>query len=221
MSGFDAEKVQAEFFADTPLRINMVCAIGHGDPEKVYGRSPPGSTSTMSPSSSESGIMSDQDQLQHAAIDSLIQRERIARDAGRWDEMAGCYHPDSRVEVSWFQGSGREFAERSRNIAGGKVYTFHQMSPAVVTLNGRRALADTGCSVHGLTDLDGVEVDIVSHSRLLWRALRTPAGLADRGHARLLHQRRPHPHGPRPGSRRSTRRPSAVCASPIAPSATA
>ena len=120
--------------------------------------------------------MSDQDQLQHAAIDSLIQRERIARDAGRWDEMAGCYHPDSRVEVSWFQGSGREFAERSRNIAGGKVYTFHQMSPAVVTLNGRRALADTGCSVHGLTDLDGVEVDIVSHSRLLWRALRTPAG---------------------------------------------
>ena len=40
MSGFDAEKVQAEFFADTPLRINMVCAIGHGDPEKVYGRSP-------------------------------------------------------------------------------------------------------------------------------------------------------------------------------------
>ena len=119
--------------------------------------------------------MSDPDQLQRSAVDQLIQRERAARDAGQWDEMAACYHPDSHVEVSWFQGSGKEFVARSSNIAGGKVYTFHQMSPAVVTLKGDRALADTGCSVHGLTELDGVEVDIVSHSRLLWRALRTDA----------------------------------------------
>lgn len=120
--------------------------------------------------------MSDQDQLQCSAIDSLIQRERNARDAGRWDEMADCYHLDSRVEVSWFQGTGKEFAARSSAIAGGKVYTFHTMSPAVVTLNGDRALADTGCSIHGLTEVDGVEIDIVSHTHLLWRALKTDAG---------------------------------------------
>ena len=120
--------------------------------------------------------MNDQDQLQRSAIDQLIQRERTARDAGRWDEMADAYHPESRVEVSWFQGTGKEFAARSSAIAGGKVYTFHSMSPAVVTLNGDRALADTGCSIHGLTEVDGVEVDIVSHTHLLWRALRTDAG---------------------------------------------
>ena len=41
MSGFDPAKVQAEFFAgEDTVRINMVCAIGHGDPAKVYGRSP-------------------------------------------------------------------------------------------------------------------------------------------------------------------------------------
>ncbi len=120
--------------------------------------------------------MSDQDQLQRYAIDSLIQRERTARDAGHWDAMAACYHPQSRVEVSWFQGSGKDFVARSNAIAGGSVYTFHSMSPAVVTLNGGRALADTGCSIHGLTELDGVEIEIVSHTRLLWRALRADEG---------------------------------------------
>ena len=123
-----------------------------------------------------SDLNSDRDQLQKSAIDGLIQRERNARDAGRWDEMADCYHPDSRVEVSWFQGTGKEFAARSSAIAGGKVYTFHSMSPAVVTLRRDRALADTGCSIHGLTEVDGVDIDIVSHTHLLWRMLRTEAG---------------------------------------------
>ena len=116
------------------------------------------------------------DQADRSAIDSLIQFERAVRDAGQWADMARCYHADSYVEVSWFQGTGAEFAERSSRIAGGKVYTFHQMSPAAVTLNGDRALAETGCSVHGLTELHGVEIDIVSHSRLLWRARRTLEG---------------------------------------------
>ena len=116
------------------------------------------------------------DQADRSAIDSLIQFERAVRDAGQWADMARCYHSDSYVEVSWFQGTGAEFAERSSRIAGGKVYTFHQMSPAAVTLNGERALAETGCSVHGLTELDGVEIEIVSNSRLLWRARKTTAG---------------------------------------------
>ncbi len=116
------------------------------------------------------------DQADRSAIDSLIQWERAVRDAGQWSDMARCYHPDSYVEVSWFQGTGADFAERSSKIAGGKVYTFHQMSPAAVTLKGDRALAETGCSVHGLTELHGVDIDIVSNSRLLWRARRTAAG---------------------------------------------
>lgn len=40
MSGFDPAKVQQEFFAGTTLRINFICGIGHGDPAKVYERSP-------------------------------------------------------------------------------------------------------------------------------------------------------------------------------------
>ena len=120
--------------------------------------------------------MPDQNQADRTAIDSLIQYERTSRDTGQWSEMADCYHPDSLVVVSWFRGTGREFAERSSKIAGGKIYTFHQMSPAAVTLHGDRALADTGCSIHGLTEVDGVDVDITSYTRLLWRAVRSGSG---------------------------------------------
>lgn len=40
MSGFDAAKVDAEFFADTPWRANFICAIGHGDHGKIFDRLP-------------------------------------------------------------------------------------------------------------------------------------------------------------------------------------
>jgi len=40
MSGFDADKLNAEFFADSTLKVNFVCSIGHGDASKLFPRSP-------------------------------------------------------------------------------------------------------------------------------------------------------------------------------------
>jgi 3-hydroxypropanoate dehydrogenase len=40
MSGFDAEKVNAAFFAGTTVKANFVCSLGHGDPAKLFPRSP-------------------------------------------------------------------------------------------------------------------------------------------------------------------------------------
>jgi 3-hydroxypropanoate dehydrogenase len=40
MSGFDADKLNAAFFADTTVKVNFVCSIGHGDPAGVMPRSP-------------------------------------------------------------------------------------------------------------------------------------------------------------------------------------
>ncbi|WP_375402261.1 malonic semialdehyde reductase [uncultured Sphingomonas sp.] len=40
MSGLHPGKVDAEFFANSSWRTNLVCGIGHGDPNKVFGRSP-------------------------------------------------------------------------------------------------------------------------------------------------------------------------------------
>jgi 3-hydroxypropanoate dehydrogenase len=40
MSGFDAARVDAEFWAGTSVRSNFVCTLGHGDASKVFARSP-------------------------------------------------------------------------------------------------------------------------------------------------------------------------------------
>ena len=40
MSGFDAKAVDAAFWAGTTVKTNFVCSLGHGDPAKLFGRSP-------------------------------------------------------------------------------------------------------------------------------------------------------------------------------------
>ena len=40
MSGFDADKVNAEFFSGTTLKTNFLCSLGYGVPEKLRPRAP-------------------------------------------------------------------------------------------------------------------------------------------------------------------------------------
>lgn len=40
MSGFDDEGVDREFFTDTNIKSNFICALGHGDPAGVFPRNP-------------------------------------------------------------------------------------------------------------------------------------------------------------------------------------
>jgi 3-hydroxypropanoate dehydrogenase len=40
MSGFDAHKVNAEFFPDGKWKANFICNLGYGDPGKLYPRQP-------------------------------------------------------------------------------------------------------------------------------------------------------------------------------------
>jgi len=40
MSGFDADKMDAAFFAGMPVKSNFVCSIGYGDAAKLHPRGP-------------------------------------------------------------------------------------------------------------------------------------------------------------------------------------
>ena len=40
MSGFDGAKIDAAFWAGTEVKTNFICNLGHGDPSKVFARSP-------------------------------------------------------------------------------------------------------------------------------------------------------------------------------------
>lgn len=36
MSGFDAGKVNTEFFSDGKWRVNLICNLGYGDVDKLF-----------------------------------------------------------------------------------------------------------------------------------------------------------------------------------------
>ena len=40
MSGFDADAVNAAFFAGTEVQVNFLCNLGYGDPAGLFARSP-------------------------------------------------------------------------------------------------------------------------------------------------------------------------------------
>ncbi len=40
MSGFDADRLDAAFFAGTSIKSNFVCSLGRGDASKLFARSP-------------------------------------------------------------------------------------------------------------------------------------------------------------------------------------
>jgi 3-hydroxypropanoate dehydrogenase len=40
MSGFDHAKIDAAFWSGTSVKTNFICNLGHGDPTKLFGRSP-------------------------------------------------------------------------------------------------------------------------------------------------------------------------------------
>lgn len=40
MSGFDAAKMDAEFWAGTPVKTNFICNLGYGDASKLHARGP-------------------------------------------------------------------------------------------------------------------------------------------------------------------------------------
>jgi 3-hydroxypropanoate dehydrogenase len=40
MSGFDADKPNAEFFPDGKWKVNLLCNLGYGDPTKLHPRNP-------------------------------------------------------------------------------------------------------------------------------------------------------------------------------------
>jgi 3-hydroxypropanoate dehydrogenase len=40
MSGFNADKLNAEFFPDGKWKVNLLCNLGYGDPSKLHARNP-------------------------------------------------------------------------------------------------------------------------------------------------------------------------------------
>ena len=107
-----------------------------------------------------------------SAVSQLILRERISRDLGLWDQMRDCFHDDSVVRISWIKGSGPEFVRRSKEMAERNVNASHRLGPIYVILAGDRAIAQLVVIIDIPFKLEGIEVMLSSHTRLLLRVER-------------------------------------------------
>jgi hypothetical protein len=110
-------------------------------------------------------------------IAELIRLERYWRDTAQWDRLAGAYTEDSRVRTTWFDGSGAEFAEASREMAEQRGrQSRHLITPTHVRVVGDRALSDSYGEIHNRAMVEGVECDMLMYCRFFSRVRRTPDG---------------------------------------------
>ncbi|MEN3281237.1 MAG: hypothetical protein V7607_2377 [Solirubrobacteraceae bacterium] len=110
------------------------------------------------------------------AIADLVRMERLHRDRRRWDELADDYIEHSRVKTTWFEGTGREFAAASREMAQRGRESIHLITPTEIRIDGDRALSESHAQIHNRSVVHDVEVDMVQYCRFFSRVVRTPDG---------------------------------------------
>ena len=102
-------------------------------------------------------------------VTQVIFKERQGRDRGWFDQQAACFHPHSRVHITWFDGPGAEFVELSRAIFAEGIRPSHRLSPPAVHLAGERAVAEVPTEISVIQSFGGVDAYVVSYTRLLYR----------------------------------------------------
>ncbi len=102
------------------------------------------------------------------AITQLVARERESRDLCLWQRMADCFFEDSVVDISWFQGSGKEFVTASRGMYERGMRAKHRLGPVLVTLNGDRAVATLSGVIDIPETMDDVEMTLSAHCLMLY-----------------------------------------------------
>lgn len=102
-------------------------------------------------------------------ISQLVARERESRDLGFWNRMRACFHADSRINISWFQGTGRDFVSASQEMAARGMRAKHRLGPVLVSLNGDRAIATVSAIIDVPTVIDEKEFTLSAHCLMFYR----------------------------------------------------
>ena len=102
-------------------------------------------------------------------ITQVILKERQGRDRGWFEQEAACFHEDSRVRITWFDGPGAEFVRMSSERYSDGVQPNHRLSPPVVHVREHRAIAEVPAEISVVQDFSGTQAYIVAYTRLLYR----------------------------------------------------
>ena len=92
---------------------------------------------------------------------------RWCRDSGDWKGMAKCFHPDAKVDNSWFTGSVQDLVKQSEKMMIGhhaKDVQRHIIGNPRVTLKGNRATCEYAMILYQRRMIDGYEFDLQTWS---------------------------------------------------------
>jgi hypothetical protein len=103
----------------------------------------------------------------HEEIRALVDNWILWRDAGDWARFRTVWRPEGRVMATWFQGSGDEFIEVSRQGWERGVSILHSHGGTTVEVAGDRAVAQTKMTISQRAEVDGVLCDVVCTGRFV------------------------------------------------------
>ena len=104
--------------------------------------------------------MSDREEIR-----DLIQNWVLWRDAGDWERFRTVWHPDGRMQATWFQGTGEEFIAANKAGWDRGVSILHFLGGTSLELAGHRAVAQTKMTISQRGDVEGVLCDVVCTGR--------------------------------------------------------
>lgn len=118
-------------------------------------------------------------------IAELINGWAFFRDQERWDELLDVFHEDGSISLSWIDGPYAQFVEASKRIAarGGSVLK-HNLGVPMISVQGRRAIAEVNVTIMVRATTPAGEVDATSFARFFdlvekregpWKILRRVA----------------------------------------------
>jgi hypothetical protein len=120
-------------------------------------------------------------------IASLLVRWGHARDSDDWETLAGCFHDDATIHISWISGPAKDFVARSRTMAAARKpgeHIKHVISAPWIQVNRDRAFSRCHANLYIRMNLDGHEFDLQSWLRFfdllekrdnVWRIVKRTA----------------------------------------------
>ena len=120
-------------------------------------------------------------------IASLLIRWGHARDSDDWETLAGCFHDDATIHISWISGLAKDFVARSRAMATARKpgeHIKHVISGPWIRVNQDRAFSRCHANLYIRNTIDGYEFDLQSWIRFfdllerrdnVWRVVKRTA----------------------------------------------
>jgi hypothetical protein len=103
--------------------------------------------------------------LDQMAIRELIENWAVWRDGLMWDRFRTVWHPQGRMQATWFQGTADEFIKVSQEGYAKGVRILHFLGGSSIDIKGKRAIAQTKMTISQRANVDGVMCDVVCTGR--------------------------------------------------------